>query len=711
MKQKVKFIIPFVLLCLLMLPLNSFSMPDSDIRLEVHSPVNSLNSENGVVAVEHFPAEITISATAGAGNITEVELSSNGQTHEIPSDYILTIPDKKACGVYTLTAKTDGGAVLSISMNVVFQVKATYNIRYRTVGMNLKEVYDGDIKVKTFSSPQLIDLVEANTIAEYEQKRIVKMIGRNDGRTYTLKGCLVVEVYNYTTGQVINSYDTNENFKSLTTRFGWTPKSITAFETMRKAAITVVAEYSDDPTDPDDPNAPDPTDPDDSDDPTDPDDSSDDPTDTPKNPDDPENPDNPDSNNPVVPMDNLCDVGVTLSCPQKIYAQEDYSFIINATNNTDIKLSGVNLIAFINGKTVSIPSKVDIEANETKAFHVKGRAGEKDTIIQLSAKVSPPVQYKDTNTGNNRAEAKIGVAERPYDLDIQRITPDTYKENQTVISTVKVSNKGSLDFTPGQKVAVLFEIPELSVKKNINTVVMERDTYNIVSIKWDTPNVTANKNITLIAVINPDHVLDNEDSIANNTYTQGAVIKNVTYDDPEQNKTIPVPPERSGQTRVTWREQRFENDQFVWRKFYAELKVNATLDYDTKKKGHIKSGYGFTINVSTTVNTNYDKPELITVPQTAEVYLPEHIYETAIPLERDGNRFVFKENTSSPFEYRKHYVPIWFPDNRDYIIQLLVTDAHTPGGILSRWITGGDLLIKVNDSMYSDDVTTGTGNP
>ena len=79
------------------------------------------------------------------------------------------------------------------------------------------------------------------------------------------------------------------------------------------------------------------------------------------------------------------------------------------------------------------------------------------------------------------------VTERPYDLDVQRITPDQYKENQTVISTVKVSNKGSLDFTPGQKVSVLFEIPELSIKKRVDAVVMEQDTWNVVSLKWNTP--------------------------------------------------------------------------------------------------------------------------------------------------------------------------------------------------------------------------------
>ena len=73
------------------------------------------------------------------------------------------------------------------------------------------------------------------------------------------------------------------------------------------------------------------------------------------------------------------------------------------------------------------------------------------------------------------------------------------------------------------------------------------------------------------------------------------------------------------------------------------------------------------------------------------------------------NHFAFRENPGSPYRYKKQYVPVWFPDNKEYIIQLLVTDVHTPGGTLSKWITGGNLKMKVVDSMYSDDVTTGSG--
>ncbi len=1056
MKRKVIIAIPLAILCCLLFSTQVFALSGSNITLKIRSPVNSLTSESGVIAVEQFPAEIAISVAAKAGNLAGIQLSHNGQTLEIPADHILAIPNKEACGVYTLTAKTDEGAVLTISANVVFQVKATYNIRYRTVGMSLKEAYDGADKLKTFPTPQRIDLVQANIIAGYEQERIAGLIGRSDGKTYTLKGSLVVDVYDYSTGKVIGTYDANQDFDALTTGFQWTPKSLMAFETMRNAAITYqapvkidvqatwcsedkqevygkataqdkgvpeylypyqttsvtfskddiplsrnfiyrglewnytpeTAGYTDgesqtqtaitqkintqipaadfyfkfkkqdgndlsvsihapetvyrgdsysfevvftnhgaapaydvpligtvdreqmkeipakqdfspnesktftltrntdkagevitlwtqievpegfmdknledniataviqvvekpEPTpdqgknpEPDKENPPPAENPDPeklcdvsasiaapptvyegesyrftvsftnhSDrmlkdaavqgknndavldsipkalafnpletkaytltgqaghvgevynlwanigvpegfrdenpvdntaaskitvvakpfgDPTDPSNPPGNPDNPPNNPDNPPtNPDNPPENpnnppigpdnppdpghppvDPVVPSEKLCDVWVNLSYPPTVYEQEEYSFTVYFTNDTDKALSGVSLNASIDGKAVSaVPTAADFQAHETKTFLVKGKAGEKGTTIRLSAQVSPPAEYRDTNTSNNRAAAELSVVERPYDLDVQRITPDQYKENQTVISTIKVSNRGSLDFTPGQKVSVLFEIPELSLSKRVDAVVMEKDTYNIVSVKWDTPNVQADKNITLIAVINPDQVLNNETSTANNTYTQKAVIKNVSYDDPEESTTIPAPPQRSEQPRVTWKEQRFENNRFVWKDFYAELKVDAVLDYETKAKGYIKSGYGFSINVTTSVNTNYDRPELITAPQTAEVYLPQYRYETAIPLMKEGDHFTFKENLTSPFRYKKQYVPVWFPDDRDFIVQLLVTDVHTPGGTLSKWITGGNLQMKVVDSMYSDDVTTGS---
>ena len=1046
MKFKFIFTISFMFLCFMLLSVNAFAMQDSDIEIKIVSPVNSLVSESGVIAVEQFPAEVTVNTTAKVGTLTEIQTAFNGKTQKIGPSHTIFTESKEVCGVYTITAKTDNGAVLTISVNVVFQVKATYDVRYRTIGINLKEVYDDqDKRIKVFSSPQRIELENANTIAEHERERIAELISRRDGKSYTLNGSLVVEVYNHSTGNVIGTYDVDKDFDSLAAGFGWTPKTLIAFNTMRNAAISYqtpvkiqidatwcsenkqevygklsapakgvpgyiypyktarvtfskndiqlsrnfiykglewdytpeTGEYTDgdsqtqtsitqrinyripaaefyfkfkkqDANDlsvainapatvyqgdsysfditftnngiqtaydvplkgklddalikeipeiqdfapngsktytikrkadttanvihlwanigvpegfidgnlsnntataeiqvidkpapkptitPEPKNKPeDPVPPDDKPDPKKlcdlsvsifapptayeheaysftvsftnhsdkelknvalqgtnneaalvqipntwsfkpkeikiiavndkagskgeeyklwasigvPEGFKDEypsnntavskiiviekvpdkptkPEEPPKESEKPsKEPDKPPVNTdkppvkpdkppigPDEPKEKLCDLWVNLSSPPTVYEHEEYSFIVYFTNDTNKELSGVRLSALVDNTVVKeVPSTASFEAHETKTFTVKGKAGEKDTTIKLRLDILPPQEYKDISMSNNTVNASIGVVERPYDLDVKRITPDKYKENQTVITTIKVSNKGSLDFTPGQKVAVLFEILELSVSKRINTVVMESDTYNIVSVKWDTPNVQADKNITLIAAINPDHTLSNEESAANNTYTQKAIIQNVMYEQPTESTTIPVPPQRFDNPRVTWLEQRYENDKFVWRSFFAELKVNEVVDYETKAKGYIKSGYGFSIKVTATVDTNYDKLELITIPQTAEVYLPQYRYQTAIPLMMESpNYFAFRENPSSPYRYKKQYVPVWFPDNKDYIMQLLVTDVHTPGGTLSKWSTGENLKMKVVDSMYSDDVTTGS---
>lgn len=1059
MKRKIFLTMPLFVLCCLLFSVKAFAATSSDIDISITSSIDSLTNESGVVAVEQFPASIPIQITTKNGALTDIQLAYGSTNRKISPDYILTVENKEQCGPYTITATTDQGATLTVTANVVFQVRATYDTRYHTIGMLITDIYEGDTLLKSFPVPQLIDLVNANTVAQHEQELIAEWIGRHDGGTYTLKGSLVVEIYGYESGKLYGTYDTKTDFEALTTSYGWTKKALIAFETMRHtdlsyqapvkldidatwcdesknqifgkltaqdkglpellypyqstsvtfakddislsrnfiyyglewdytpetvqytdgesktqtsitqrinylipttdfyfkfkscdgndlsvairapatvnrgaeyaftvlymnsgsnsaydvplestvdgvsikeipvtqdfppntskayeikrsadtaageihlwahigvpqgftdknlanntataiikivdpvpeptpgnpdtpddpgqpdnpsnlpdqppvkkelcdlsanilaaptvyeheeytftvsfsnqssasfkkvplvgknnenvlveipekadfaphetktytitstasnsgevyhlwanvtvptgftdenpvnnsavSSITVIEQPADTPDEPDNPNTPDtPDEPNNPDNPDEPDtpDTPDNP-DTPDTPDNPNNPGNPDD--PDTPVYRLCDVWVNLSSPPTVYERESYSFTVYLANSTDIALSDVRLNVTINGKAVSgLPETTNFKTYEKKSFVVTSTAGPKGVPIQLMAQVLPPNGYVDTNLSNNQVSAEIMVLERPYDLDVQRITPDRYKENQSVVTTVKVGNQGSLDFTPGENVNVLFQIPELSFSKHIDAVVMEKDTWNVVPLRWDTPNVQADQDITLIAIINPDQSLDNEGSIDNNTYTQKAVVQNIEYGEPQESRSVPPPPKRQEQPRVTWWEQRYVGGQFVWKEFYAELNVSAVLNYDTKSKGYLRSGYGYSIQVNTTVSSNYDKADLITAPQTAEVYLPEFNYETAIPLIREGGQYIFRENPASPFQYRKQYIPVWFP-NTDYIVQLLVTDVHTPGGTLSRWLTGGELQIKVVDSMYDDDVTTG----
>lgn len=238
MKRRFILALPLMFLCCLFFSVKAFAISDSDIEILVTSPIDSLQSVSGVVAVEQFPAEIPISITAQSGTLTDILLEYDGQSRNITPEYILPIDSKEACGPYTVTAKTDQGAVLTITANVVFQVKAIYDTRYRTIGMNIKEIYEGEKLIKSFSTPQRIGLMNANTVADHELERIAGWIGRYDGGTYTLKGSLVVEIHNILTGEIYGTYDTNTDFTPLTTGYGWTEKTLVAFETMRNTALS-----------------------------------------------------------------------------------------------------------------------------------------------------------------------------------------------------------------------------------------------------------------------------------------------------------------------------------------------------------------------------------------------------------------------------------------------------------------------------------------
>ena len=79
MKRKYIFAMPLVFVCCLLFSAKAFAASDSDIEINVTSPIDSLQTESGVVAVEHFPAEIPIRVTAKTGALTDIQLEYGGQ--------------------------------------------------------------------------------------------------------------------------------------------------------------------------------------------------------------------------------------------------------------------------------------------------------------------------------------------------------------------------------------------------------------------------------------------------------------------------------------------------------------------------------------------------------------------------------------------------------------------------------------------------------
>lgn len=262
---------------------------------------------------------------------------------------------------------------------------------------------------------------------------------------------------------------------------------------------------------------------------------------------------------------------------------------------------------------------------------------------------------------------------------------------------------------------VRLSIPELSLSKDVSAIAITSGTSNIAVFSWETPNVDTIRNITINATVDPQNVIS-ESNESNNTKSISAVIKPIGYEMPVEYKSYPTAPNRTGNDYVTWTEQRYEGGSIVTKSYWARLSLSASINYNTQAKGYMRSGYGFEITVKPVVTTNYDKPELITGAQTAEVYLPQYRYIDAISLiassarTSKSNTYFFAPNSQSPYRSNKQFVPVWWQNQYDYIIQAVCTDAHTPGGMLTAWLSGNsysNLKINIEGSMYDDDTVSG----
>lgn len=148
---------------------------------------------------------------------------------------------------------------------------------------------------------------------------------------------------------------------------------------------------------------------------------------------------------------------------------------------------------------------------------------------------------------------------------------------------------------------------------------------------------------------------------------------------------------------------------------WARLSATAKTTYRTKDKGYLRSGYGFELDITVTVTTNYDKPELIVGAQRANAFLPQYGYSNAVKMVTEGNvtsltnTYHFAVNPDSVYNNKNQFVPVWWKDEYNYIIQAVAADAYTPGGQLFKWLggtgrAGDELTINISGSMYDDDI-------
>lgn len=209
----------------------------SDLIITAWTELTSVTG-SGVLSIEHskeindyFCYEVSVT-----GNDTIKSVTCTGPGGAYSGGYIKLTNDN--LGTFKITATTNKGATKTISVTIKTQTPAVGDIRYRTVGMNVREI-NGNNYFKAVNGR--IALEGASIIPESENNKIAGMVGRYDGGTYTLNGSLVISVSNIKTGKEYGEYDVLTEYSALTSDFGWGQSTLQDFKTMQNADITYQA--------------------------------------------------------------------------------------------------------------------------------------------------------------------------------------------------------------------------------------------------------------------------------------------------------------------------------------------------------------------------------------------------------------------------------------------------------------------------------------
>lgn len=306
---------------------------------------------------------------------------------------------------------------------------------------------------------------------------------------------------------------------------------------------------------------------------------------------------------------------------------------------------------------------------------------------------------------------------------------DHYYENTDVTGAVVISYTGIgvPDLTPSSGVTVKITAGD---SVSTQTILCPANNQSYIPFKFRTPDNQTDSGIPLnIKVeIDPDNKLE-ETSKADNVITKTITIDSAKFTEPSATTYQPTAPSTwkgveagtyPSTNTLNWQEWRYENNALVLKSFYVNAAASFQLTSDSRAASStydaasnlwtMRSGYGFSNSTTVHVTTNYDNPDLITLPQRIRVYFPEFDYDqqnNLRELEQTSEtgsatdytvKYEFKQNPQSRTLARLHFTPLWFKDG-DYVVLENARDIWTPGGQLNMW---GTDKINISGSVYDD---------
>ena len=321
--------------------------------------------------------------------------------------------------------------------------------------------------------------------------------------------------------------------------------------------------------------------------------------------------------------------------------------------------------------------------------------------ISVTAFVDPDNIIAESNENNNMRTATISINALRPDIEIIDSTiTDWYAGKDVTVSATVRNNTAQ----PVPSVDIRLTIGDKSYTERIPVA---GNGSNLAVLRITVPPA-GSYSVKLIA--DPDNKLDETDE-SNNTLTKSIQVKDVpdsivaNPDDAAMEQRykaygLTSQPTATSSSYHTWQEVRLISGSYVTKTFYARLTTVFSILPDERiayidKPKQMESGFGITVQCSTTLTTNYDHPEKLVGAQMVWVRYPESAYGQLSAWQNVRDDLQVKTGAAggitttwqvnvNPYSVtgsRLHYTPLWFPDG-EYIAWVQAFYAWSPIGQL-----------------------------
>ena len=193
----------------------------ASVSLSASGPSGTLGSAGGEIASESYPASYTVSASASGCSVTKIVYTLNGRSYTSNgSSVTITANSQSDFQTSTFTAYTSvSGVTATFTVNFKYVRKASSQVMWETSQEAVIRSITGNGLNKSLSYSMTIpnSYDSQGNLTASQIATIQSLIGRNDGKTYTVNYTRTIWVYTpaeySSTGQkqILGTFDGNSS--------------------------------------------------------------------------------------------------------------------------------------------------------------------------------------------------------------------------------------------------------------------------------------------------------------------------------------------------------------------------------------------------------------------------------------------------------------------------------------------------------------------